>query len=326
MAQCLPGAALGQCLRNSAVSRAHTSVATASYVTMEVLSERWCGCGKLSLSAAGNLTSGFWDRDGGEEWKAWGRPRRGAGTRSSGFPVVEARLFGPTIFEASKLRVLFLGLDRQQHPERTPRTYTLTHSDITAKLTLAISRETNKAQFMGWYSKLQRDEVVAEWKKVKGHMAFHVHCHISGSYFLHTIIAKLRYYIFRKELPVVLAAFLHGDRDLFDKYPDLKNALVWVYFHSTLREYNQLECWGPLFEAVKRVKKSAVETIHQAFEDIATEKTWPQRLWPRPMCSYPCDCCSRHGSLIPLPDSFSSLRRVATATIGHSGELEGPLE
>ena len=58
-------------------------------------------------------------------------------------------------------------------------------------------------QLKGWYSKLQRDEVVAEWKRVQGKMSLHVHCHISGGNFLHNIIANLRFYIFRKELPVV---------------------------------------------------------------------------------------------------------------------------
>lgn len=57
----------------------------------------------------------------------------------------EARLFGPAIFEAAKLRVLFLGADKE-HPDNLPRIYTLTHSDVTSKITLAISREINKAQ------------------------------------------------------------------------------------------------------------------------------------------------------------------------------------
>jgi hypothetical protein len=57
-----------------------------------------------------------------------------------------ARLFGPSIFEASKLKVLFLGVDEKKHPGNLPRTYTLTHSDMTAKLTLAISQTINNSQ------------------------------------------------------------------------------------------------------------------------------------------------------------------------------------
>ena len=61
-----------------------------------------------------------------------------------------ARLFGPAIFEASKLKVLFLGVDENKHPGNLPRTYTLTHSDITAKLTLAISQTINNSQVCGF--------------------------------------------------------------------------------------------------------------------------------------------------------------------------------
>lgn len=57
-----------------------------------------------------------------------------------------ARLFGPSIFEASKLKVLFLGVDEEKHPGHLPRTYTLTHSDVTSKLTLAISHTINNSQ------------------------------------------------------------------------------------------------------------------------------------------------------------------------------------
>lgn len=57
-----------------------------------------------------------------------------------------ARLFGPAIFEASKLKVLFLGIDENKHPGNLPRTYTLTHSDVTSKLTLAISQTINNSQ------------------------------------------------------------------------------------------------------------------------------------------------------------------------------------
>ena len=63
----------------------------------------------------------------------------------------DARLFGPAIFEAAKLKVLFLGADKK-HPEELPRIYTLTHSDVTSKITLAISREINKAQVRTWTS------------------------------------------------------------------------------------------------------------------------------------------------------------------------------
>ncbi|KAH6818170.1 STAY-GREEN-like protein [Perilla frutescens var. frutescens] len=159
--------------------------------------------------------------------------------------VPVARLLGPAVFEASKLKVVYLGVNNE---ENLPRTYTLTHCDITSKLTLSISQTINTSQLQGWYHKLQRDEVVGVWKKIKGKMSLHVHCHISGGHFLLDPLAKLRYYIFCKELPVVLKAFVHGDV-LFKNYPELQEALVWVYFHSNIPEFNKVECWGPLYLA-----------------------------------------------------------------------------
>ncbi|XP_042397578.1 protein STAY-GREEN, chloroplastic-like isoform X3 [Zingiber officinale] len=159
-----------------------------------------------------------------------------------------ARLFGRSIFEASKLKVLFLGTEEEEEqPGKLPRTYTLTHSDVTSTITLAISATVNSAQ--GWYNRLQRDEVVAEWEEVQGRRSLHVHCHVSGGHALLAPIAGLRRSIFRRELPMVLKAFVHGDGALFGSRPELEEAAVWVYFHSNLPEFDRVECWGPLREA-----------------------------------------------------------------------------
>ncbi|XP_047328487.1 protein STAY-GREEN 1, chloroplastic-like [Impatiens glandulifera] len=164
---------------------------------------------------------------------------------------INAGLFGHSVFEASKLKVLLLGVDEDKHPGNIPRTYTFTHSDLTSNLTLSISQTPNNSQVQGWYNKLQRDEVIAEWKKVKGKMSLHVHCHVSGGvdgHFLLNLCAPLRYFIFRKELPLVLKAFAHGDGNLLNKYPELKEAMVWVYFHSDIPDFNKVQCWGRLHQ------------------------------------------------------------------------------
>ncbi|XP_042392267.1 protein STAY-GREEN, chloroplastic-like [Zingiber officinale] len=161
-----------------------------------------------------------------------------------------ARLFGRSIFEASKLKVLFLGAAAEEkQPGKLPRTYTLTHSDVTSAITLAISGTVNSAQLQGWYNRLQRDEVVAEWEEVQGRRSLHVHCHVSGGHALLAPIAGLRRSIFRRELPMVLKAFVHGDGALFGNHPELEEAAVWVYFHSNLPEFNSVESWGPLRDA-----------------------------------------------------------------------------
>ncbi|WOL18157.1 protein STAY-GREEN, chloroplastic-like [Canna indica] len=217
-----------------------------------------------------------------------GKPRSRR-RRAAMAPV--ARLFGPATFEASKLKVMFLGVDEEKHPAKIPRAYTLTHSDVTANITLAISHTINSAQLQGWYNRLQRDEVVAEWKKVQGKMSLHVHCHISGGHFLHDLIAGLRFYIFRKELPVVLKAFVHGDETLFGHHPELEEAMVWVYFHSNLPEFDRLECWGPLREAASAGRREEAPASCL----ISPVGARPQR------CKLECDCCFPARSLIPWP-------------------------
>ncbi|KAK8934856.1 hypothetical protein KSP39_PZI014952 [Platanthera zijinensis] len=213
------------------------------------------------------------------------------------FPV--ARLFGPAIFEASKLKVLFLGVDDRKHPEKLPRAYTLTHSDITARLTLAISQTINRAQLKGWYHRLQRDEVVAEWRKVRERMSLHVHCHISGGHFLLDLLADLRHRIFSRELPVVLKAFVHGDGGLFRSFPELQDALVWVYFHSNSPQLNRVECWGPLREAAETGRPEMAGTLDGGMgSDGEVESRWPE---PQQRCEVECNCCFPPHNLIPWP-------------------------
>ena len=211
-----------------------------------------------------------------------------------------ARLFGPAIFEASKLKVLFVGMDEEKHPGKLPRTYTLTHSDVTARLTLAVSHTIHAAQLQGWYNRLQRDEVVAEWKKVQGAMSLHVHCHISGGHFLLDLIAPLRYYIFRKELPVVLKAFVHGDGSLFSQHPELEEATVWVYFHSNNPNFNRVECWGPLRDAAAPYDDENADAAVPPTATAADEKAMGSGQRPR-RCPGQCDCCFPPECLIPWP-------------------------
>lgn len=55
-------------------------------------------------------------------------------------------------------------------------------------------------QLRGWYKK---DDVVAEWKKVKNDMCLHVHCFVSGPNPFLDLAAEFRYHIFSKEMPLV---------------------------------------------------------------------------------------------------------------------------
>ncbi|KAJ0605132.1 putative staygreen protein [Helianthus annuus] len=81
---------------------------------------------------------------------------------------------------------------------------------------------------------------------------------------------------FTKELPLVLKAFAHGDGNLLNNYPDLQEALVWVYFHSNIPEFNRVECWGPLKEA--------------GGSSFRRGPTTPIDMIPSP-CQTDCSCC-----------------------------------
>jgi hypothetical protein len=124
-----------------------------------------------------------------------------------------------------------------------PRRYTLTHSDITGKLFLTINNAYDTKQIAGLYTKLMRDQVLAEFTKEEG-FVLNVYCHVSGGFVLGT--AKLRYAIFHHELPLVLEAIRFGDRNLFEKIPNLDRTPVFIHFQSTDNRFNKVENWGTM--------------------------------------------------------------------------------
>jgi hypothetical protein len=124
----------------------------------------------------------------------------------------------------------------------TPRRYTLTHSDTSGDLFLTVGLEYNGEQISGWYTRLMRDEVLAEWREDDAGPSLHIYCHVSGGLVFGP--AGWRYAIFRQELPLVLEAFRHGDRQLFAAHPGLDNAPIEVHFRSHRRRYQRTERWG----------------------------------------------------------------------------------
>ena len=126
----------------------------------------------------------------------------------------------------------------------TPRRYTLTHSDATGDLFLTIGLAYDRQQIGGWYTRIMRDEVVAEWLEEGTGHALHVHCHVSGGLVFGW--AGVRDAIFRRELPLVLEAFRFGDGRLFRARPELDQAPARVRFHATRSRYDRTEPWGVL--------------------------------------------------------------------------------
>lgn len=74
-------------------------------------------------------------------------------------------------------------------------------------ITLTTDGSFHQISQLDWQTTLHRDDVVAEWKKIKEEMSLHVHCYVSGSDILQDLVAGFRYHIFSKELPVVSPHF-----------------------------------------------------------------------------------------------------------------------
>lgn len=124
----------------------------------------------------------------------------------------------------------------------SPRCYTLTHSDRTGDLYLTIGSGFNREQISGLYTRLMRDEVIAEWKKDQGLFILHVYCHVTGGFVFGT--SSLRDSIFRRELPLVLEAIRYGDGRIFANKPGLDKAEVFVHFQKPKAKDCKVELWG----------------------------------------------------------------------------------
>ena len=123
-----------------------------------------------------------------------------------------------------------------------PRRYTLTHSDRTGELFLSIGGQFDIKQISKLYTRLMRDEVLAELCYEGDNLLFRVYCHVSGGFVVGG--AKWRYDIFRTELPLVLEAIRYGDRTIFQINPDLDQIPVHIHFQSSNPRYNKVERWG----------------------------------------------------------------------------------
>jgi hypothetical protein len=165
-----------------------------------------------------------------------------------------------------------------------PRAYTLTHSDSTGELFLGIGSTFDRHQIAGWYTRLMRDEVLAEWvvqggeaepgdaegadaegrraagkrsrkrgERPSGETSVDAAASPDPLLLVHCHVsgglivgtAGWRYGIFQRHMPLVLESFRHGDRELFEELPHLDDARVTVRFHSRAARYDLTEEWGP---------------------------------------------------------------------------------
>ena len=141
-----------------------------------------------------------------------------------------------------KLKVIYKGNITETNPI-APRRYTLTHSDATGDLPLTIGSEYNRKQISGWYTRLMRDEVLAEWIKRDASYSLDVYCHVSGGLIFGG--ASMRESIFLNEMPLVLEALRFGDRPLFDRHVELDEAVIRIHLQSSGRDYRVVEIGPP---------------------------------------------------------------------------------
>ena len=146
-----------------------------------------------------------------------------------------------TRLKPEKLFVKFLSDTNSKEPI-TPRRYTLTHSDFTGDLFLSVGADYDKKSISGFYTRIMRDEVLAEWCEDEDGFSLHVYCHVSGGLVLGRPAWRLS--IFKREMPLVLEAIRYGDKELFTEYPDLDISPIIVHFKSSKDKYNVIEEWG----------------------------------------------------------------------------------
>ncbi|MEH7747574.1 staygreen family protein [Neobacillus drentensis] len=141
-----------------------------------------------------------------------------------------------TTFNPEKLSVEYKGGVTTTEPV-IPRHYTLTHSDVTGELFLAIGK-----QYAWDKINPMRDEVLGEWKTNGTSLYYCVYVYIDQGELNQNVAAK-RAEIFRRELPLALSAIRYGDRSLFDAYPNLDHASIIVTFMSTYPQFASQENW-----------------------------------------------------------------------------------
>lgn len=145
--------------------------------------------------------------------------------------------------KVEKLHVRFLPGSTPAGP-LFPRRYTLTHSDRTGDLFLTIGPDYNRKQLSGLYTRLLRDEALAEWANEETGPTLHVYVHVSGGFVFGSPAWRNR--ILKREMPRVLEAIRVADAYLIAHTPRLVDAPIVVHFESHKAKYHRVEPYGNL--------------------------------------------------------------------------------
>ncbi len=142
----------------------------------------------------------------------------------------------------TRLRPEKLHVNRRiEESQQLPRRYTLTHSDFTGDLHLTVAGEYDKKQVSGLYTRIMRDEVLAEWRMQEGTPILHIYCHVAGGLVFGG--ESMREGIFRREMPLVLEAIREGDSKFFNLNPEFDEASILIHFQKSGEDY-KIERFG----------------------------------------------------------------------------------
>ncbi len=129
------------------------------------------------------------------------------------------------------------------------RKYTLTHSDLTSKLSLDIGTVFNFEAI----DPQMRDEVLAEWHLDRSQTLNLIgKVDVDG---IHDseIISKNRFDIFKREMATALKGIVNGDQQLFVQFPFLLDARIFIYFESSFPQYDLVYFAGTPKQYLKSV-------------------------------------------------------------------------
>jgi hypothetical protein len=164
-------------------------------------------------------------------------------------PQIRSALFDPPPFDPAKLNIKYLpGTASTDTAVPQNRRYTLTHNDLTGRLYLSVGLDYNEDQLAGWYTRIVRDEILAEWAVHPSNASpprLNVFCHVSGEE-LWPAPPRLRSFIFQREMKLVLDTIAYADRRLLAEHPQLASAAVVVHLVSDLKTLNKVVEWGYL--------------------------------------------------------------------------------
>jgi len=163
-------------------------------------------------------------------------------------------VFDALKFDPDRVSVAFDASSTRVEPASLlQRRYTLTHNDVTRNLTLTVGNAFNDDQTSIWYTRLLRDEVLAEWRED----GLHVFCQVSAkeAWWIRWA-APLRSVVFRQKLPLVLDTLRYAERELLATYPELFDSPVYVNFGAADGPGDK-EYWGDFRSAGSEETRSS---------------------------------------------------------------------